>query len=72
MISAVKATSDGDWVVRRWYATPNDERVIRKLNIGKEHNIINIIFVGYNKKVLLPLSKKTCNYGLCAGKVVYS
>ena len=33
---------------------PNNGRVIWKLNVGKEQNIMNIIFAGYTKKMLAP------------------
>ena len=53
-ILAVKATGGGDWVLKKMDVAPNDGRVIQKLNVGKEQNIMNIIFVGYSKKMLAP------------------
>ena len=50
-ISAVKATGCGDRVLKKMLA-PNDGCFILKLNVGKEQNIMNIIFAGHSKKML--------------------
>jgi hypothetical protein len=49
----VKATGSGDWVLKMMLA-PNDGCVILKLNVGKEQNIMNIIFAVHSKKILAP------------------
>jgi hypothetical protein len=48
MILTVKATNGVDWVLKKMLA-PKDRRVIQKLNVGKEQNVMNNIFVGYSK-----------------------